>query len=215
MNPTNESIGRRIDAIITDAINTHCPGGKWVTGPATLHLAISCDMEDLVRELDRQAPGNVAKWPSHVMLRDTNLHDDQGGLGQRIFTTAGAGYEKVKYVRADLIPAPQPPAQEQGEVGEHVLMLDMILTSYGDKPLTFTAEKAALKAAITALTRAAGAEDARNRKDAERYRWMRSDYDPSVHGDDVLWLSDDAFDREIDFLRTAAIASQAQEGGRE
>lgn len=41
-------------------------------------------------------------WPEYVMLRDTKLHDDMGGLGQRIFTTAGAGYTKVKYVREDL-----------------------------------------------------------------------------------------------------------------
>lgn len=42
-------------------------------------------------------------WPEELMLRDTGIHDDQGGLGQRIFTTAGAGYKKVKYVRADLL----------------------------------------------------------------------------------------------------------------
>lgn len=41
-------------------------------------------------------------WPDYLMIRDTGLHDDAGGLGQHIFTTAGAGYEKVKYVRADL-----------------------------------------------------------------------------------------------------------------
>jgi hypothetical protein len=48
-------------------------------------------------------------WPDYVMLRDTKLHDDMGGLGQRIFTTAGAGYKKVKYVRADLVATPEPP----------------------------------------------------------------------------------------------------------
>lgn len=41
-------------------------------------------------------------WPDYLMIRDTGVHDDAGGLGQHIFTTAGAGYEKVKYVRADL-----------------------------------------------------------------------------------------------------------------
>ena len=41
------------------------------------------------------------EWPEYLMIRDTALHDDAGGLGQRIYTTAGAGYEKKKYVRAD------------------------------------------------------------------------------------------------------------------
>jgi Lar family restriction alleviation protein len=40
------------------------------------------------------------------MLRDTGLHDDLGGAGQRIYTTAGQGYEKRKYIRADLEPQP-------------------------------------------------------------------------------------------------------------
>lgn len=41
-------------------------------------------------------------WPDKLMLRDTGLHDDLGGLGQRIYTTTGAGYERREYVRADL-----------------------------------------------------------------------------------------------------------------
>lgn len=41
-------------------------------------------------------------WPKRVNLRDTKLHDDLGGAGQRIFTTAGQGYEKRVYVRADV-----------------------------------------------------------------------------------------------------------------
>mgnify|MGYP003575130309 CR=1 FL=1 len=47
-------------------------------------------------------------WPEYLMIRDTGLHDDQGGLGQRIYTTAGAGYKKVRYVREDLASAPAP-----------------------------------------------------------------------------------------------------------
>lgn len=43
------------------------------------------------------------EWPATLRLRDTGLHDDMGGLGQRIFTTAGAGYKKVEYVRSDLV----------------------------------------------------------------------------------------------------------------
>lgn len=39
-------------------------------------------------------------WPDELMLRDTGIHDDLGGGGQRIYTTAGNGYPKVCYVRA-------------------------------------------------------------------------------------------------------------------
>ena len=42
-------------------------------------------------------------WPDELMLRDTHLHDDMGGLGQRIYTTAGQGYAKEKYVRDVLV----------------------------------------------------------------------------------------------------------------
>lgn len=42
-------------------------------------------------------------YPDRLMIRDTMLHDDMGGLGQRIYTTAGQGYERVEYIRADLI----------------------------------------------------------------------------------------------------------------
>ena len=44
----------------------------------------------------------IDNFPEKLRLRDTELYDDQGGLGQRIFTTAGAGYVKQEYVRADL-----------------------------------------------------------------------------------------------------------------
>ena len=43
-----------------------------------------------------------ATWPERLRLRDTKLHDDIGGAGQRIFTTSGQGYEKKVYVRADV-----------------------------------------------------------------------------------------------------------------
>lgn len=42
-------------------------------------------------------------WPETVRLRDCKIYDDLGGLGQRIYTTAGAGYEKREYVRADIV----------------------------------------------------------------------------------------------------------------
>lgn len=41
-------------------------------------------------------------WPNRLELRDTKLHDDLGGSGQRIYTTAGQGYTKVMYVRSDI-----------------------------------------------------------------------------------------------------------------
>lgn len=44
-------------------------------------------------------------WPERLMIRDTGLHDDLGGPGQRIYTTAGRGYERVAYIRADLADA--------------------------------------------------------------------------------------------------------------
>lgn len=42
-------------------------------------------------------------WPLKLRIRDTQLHDDLGGAGMRIYTTAGQGYEKREYVRADEI----------------------------------------------------------------------------------------------------------------
>lgn len=44
----------------------------------------------------------TGEWPEYLMIRDTGLHDDLGGGGQRIFTTAGRGYQKIKYIREDL-----------------------------------------------------------------------------------------------------------------
>jgi hypothetical protein len=47
-------------------------------------------------------------FPETLMIRDTETYDGNGigGFGQRIFTTAGFGYEKVKYVRADILNVP-------------------------------------------------------------------------------------------------------------
>ena len=42
-------------------------------------------------------------WPDKINLRDTGLHDDMGGGGQRIYTNAGRGYERKEYTRTDLI----------------------------------------------------------------------------------------------------------------
>lgn len=43
-----------------------------------------------------------SRWPETVMLRDTKLRDDHGGSGQRIYTTAGQGYPKARYIREDV-----------------------------------------------------------------------------------------------------------------
>lgn len=42
-------------------------------------------------------------FPDTLRIRDTMLHDDLGGLGQRIYTTAGQGYKKQEYVRGDIV----------------------------------------------------------------------------------------------------------------
>lgn len=44
-------------------------------------------------------------FPERLKLRATGLHDDRGGLGQAIFTTAGQGYARQEYVRADVVDA--------------------------------------------------------------------------------------------------------------
>jgi len=42
-------------------------------------------------------------FPDYILVRDTTLHDDMGGGGQRIYTTSGMGYEKKKYIRHDIV----------------------------------------------------------------------------------------------------------------
>lgn len=44
-----------------------------------------------------------AVWPEKLRLRDTGLTDDMGGGGQRIYTTAGRGYDTHEYIRADVL----------------------------------------------------------------------------------------------------------------
>ena len=74
-----------------------------------------CSIDDITRAvralIAAESPTRTAAevpdgdWPAYLMIRDTKLNDDQGGQGQRIFTTAGSFYEKMKYVRADLVEA--------------------------------------------------------------------------------------------------------------
>ena len=79
-------------------------------------------------------------WPERLKIRDTGLHDDLGGPGQRIYTTAGRGYERAEYVRADLYdallaerdaalaaapqPAPAPAADERDAMIEVIVQAD-------------------------------------------------------------------------------------------
>ena len=62
---------------------------KWLAGRMTA--------------MNEQVPADDSLWPETVRLRDCKIHDDLGGLGQRIYTTAGAGYEKREYVRGDIV----------------------------------------------------------------------------------------------------------------
>lgn len=63
----------------------------------------------LAEDRPRRSAANI--FPDYLMIRDTQLNDDAGGLGQRIYTTAGAGYAKVKYIRADLVEGVDAPTQ--------------------------------------------------------------------------------------------------------
>ena len=47
--------------------------------------------------------GAKKNFPDKIRVRDTGFYDDLGGMGQRILTTAGQGYEKITYVREDRI----------------------------------------------------------------------------------------------------------------
>lgn len=223
MNPTNESIGRAF---------REAEAGSFVhTTQAGLFRLIL----DRARELDRQAPGEwggyeafeqflaaeidsapealrrLGEWLGNVLDEDHFATANRLVLGAMLETS-----DAIRKVAASKA-APQPPAQEQGEVGEHVLMLDMILTSYGEKPLTFTAEKAALKAAIASLTRAAGAEDARDVTWPATLKEQGS-YREVVHGT-MKWNGVPCFVTGRVWthnnnwpLIDAAIASQAKEG---
>jgi len=42
------------------------------------------------------------KFPEHIKVRDAGVYDDLGGLGGRIYTTAGQGYKTQTYIREDL-----------------------------------------------------------------------------------------------------------------
>ena len=101
------------------------PDGNWFgdTPPGTkgaywwrskhLHSLVASPVQPRVEEPAKGVEFAPAKdgFPPTLLLRDTELHDDMGGGGQRIFTTAGRGYKKVKYIRADLAAPPQSPSE--------------------------------------------------------------------------------------------------------
>jgi chromosome segregation ATPase len=62
---------------------------------------------------------DIAEYPEWVMLRDTMLHDDMGGLGQRIYTSAGSGYTKQKYIRADVVESLRQQLKIQEDAANH------------------------------------------------------------------------------------------------
>jgi hypothetical protein len=66
-------------------------------------MAVKNVHASLVKADEAKLKGEL--FPDYLMIRDTLLHDDLGGCGQRIYTTAGAGYTKVKYIRSDLYEA--------------------------------------------------------------------------------------------------------------
>lgn len=75
-------------------------------------------------------------WPDRLRIRDTRLHDDRGGAGQRIYTTAGQGYEKREYVRGDLY------ERCSTEVSVLRAYYEAIMSHYPDDPEALAAEKA-------------------------------------------------------------------------
>lgn len=63
----------------------------------------------------------MSDFPERLRLRDTKLFDDLGGAGQRIFTTAGQGYEKQEYVRADVYKAEMKKLRELLSDGKEIV----------------------------------------------------------------------------------------------
>ena len=90
-------------------------------------------------------------WPTKLRIRDTKLHDDMGGSGQRIYTTAGRGYKTVEYVRADLASLQAP--QEAGLVRDLQLLLESYTAYAGDAvPASIIERSRELHARLSALS---------------------------------------------------------------
>ncbi len=80
---------------------------------------------------------NEQQWPEYLMLRDTGLSDDAGGLGQQIFTTAGAGHVKQKYVRADLAAQPSPVVKQNLTTQPAAAQEAVAWMTHHDEPMLF------------------------------------------------------------------------------
>ena len=116
-------------------------------------------------------------WPERLKIRDTGLHDDLGGPGQRIYTTAGRGYERVEYVRADLYeallaerdaafaaapqPAPAPAADERDAMVEVILDAMIAVISDADRDVSENSAHHIADALIAAGYRKADAHAAK------------------------------------------------------
>jgi hypothetical protein len=80
----------------------------WLTKIYTSKEIAAIRGEAPVPPLTQQQEGNdmserkMTKWPPTLKIRDTKINDDLGGLGQNIYTTAGSGYERKEYTRADI-----------------------------------------------------------------------------------------------------------------
>lgn len=200
MNHTNESIGRAFE-ILRMVVDGRISGriSEWP------QLKWAC--EEAVRELGRQAPGECNRC---------------GGTGRRWNNAAEEEAECGKC-------APQPPAQEQGEVldtladapkwkamplyrrlGIHADSCALVCDESKDAVLSKHEIRAMhddLREAITAITRAAGAEDARDAENAaiaDAFReWERRSNYWRGQRNARLWIREKA---------DAAIASQAKEG---
>lgn len=78
----SSEVRKKIDAAIAAEIQRHCPGGKWITGPATLHLAIGEAMEALLARTEAGADGLCAKhgamWAKGCAACDRDLDQMPG-----------------------------------------------------------------------------------------------------------------------------------------
>lgn len=60
-------------------------------------LRLSQTIRGLIPGVPPTPASDETEYPSTLKIRDTKLNDDMGGLGHRIFTTAGQGYDWQTY----------------------------------------------------------------------------------------------------------------------
>lgn len=93
-------------------------------------------------------------WPDSLMIRDTLIHDDSGGSGRRIYTTAGNGYERTKYVHERLYTAQQETIAALVEALEVMVQEAVELAESGDAGFWDAEEIPSMIASRAALARA-------------------------------------------------------------